>query len=46
MEKNKYISLGDSYIDINEIEDVEYTDEILDGETQRKSSQNHYPKLL
>ena len=44
MENDKYFSLGDSYIDINEKEVVEFIDDILDGKLKTEITTKSLPK--
>ena len=48
MEKDKNISIGDSYIEIqgDEKQVAQFIDDILSGKTKFELSTNHYPKLL
>ena len=44
MEKNKYNFLGYSYIDIEEIEDIQFKDNILDGKIKMEITTKSLPK--
>ena len=48
MVKDEYISLGDSFIEIqgNEKQIAQFNDDILGRKKNLNYPQNHYPKLL
>ena len=48
METDKYISLGDSYVEIESHEKgvTQFIDDVLNGKKRRKYPQNHNSKLL